>query len=107
MFAGIVEKWHEAIGTGGCFGVLLTDISKAFDSLLHHLFIAKLWNYGVDRKSLKFIKVTEILVNKELNYSSIEKLLFGISQGSILGYFQYFHEWSFSNNKRRKYCILS
>ena len=37
------------------FGVLLTDLSKAFDFLPHEFVIAWLAAYGFDKSSLKFI----------------------------------------------------
>ena len=49
----MLEKWRESIDNGGCFGALLTDLSKAFDCLLHDLLIAKLHAYGFDMKALK------------------------------------------------------
>ena len=39
----------------GTLGVLLTDLSKALDYLLHNLLIAKLDAYGFDKSSLKLI----------------------------------------------------
>ena len=53
--ASMLEKWREAIDNRGCFGTLLTDLSKAFDCLLHDLLIAKLHAYGFDMKSLGFM----------------------------------------------------
>ena len=29
----LIEKWMKCVGNGGAFGVLLTDLSKDFDSL--------------------------------------------------------------------------
>ena len=37
-----VEKWRKFLDIGGHAGVLLTDISKAFDRIDHELLIAKL-----------------------------------------------------------------
>ena len=41
---------------GGTFGVLITDLSKAFDCLHDELLIAKLNAYGFVTKSLKLIQ---------------------------------------------------
>ena len=70
------------INKGECFGTLLTDLSKAFDSILHDLLIAKLHAYGVDRKSLRFLynylnyRKQRVKINDK--YSSFEKILFGV-----------------------------
>ena len=44
----LLEKWRKSIDNRGCVGALLTDMSKAFDSLSHGLLIAKLSAYGLD-----------------------------------------------------------
>ena len=51
----LLEKRRESIDRGLEFGILLTDLSKAFDCLPHDLFIAKLFVYGFDDKALRFI----------------------------------------------------
>ena len=69
--------------------ILLTDLSKAFDCLLHDLLIAKLHAYGFDYLSLKLIysyltdRKQRVRVNAE--YSEWKDLEFGVPQGSILG----------------------
>ena len=49
------EKFKEAINTGNKFGALLTDFSKAFDSLDHSLLIAKLHWYRLSPSFLNLI----------------------------------------------------
>ena len=86
--ATILEKWRESIDRSGCFRALLTDLSKAFDLVLHDLLIEKLHAYGVDMKSLRFLYSylndrKKVKINDK--YSSFEEILFGVPQGSILG----------------------
>ena len=71
------------------FGALLTDLSKAFDCLVHDLLIAKLNAYGFTLPSLKIIhsylsnRRQRVKINGE--YSSWNDIILGVPQGSILG----------------------
>ena len=65
------------------------DLSKAFDTLHHNLIIAKLGAYGFERDSLSFMRSylndrqQQVCVNN--NFSSWEKIITRVPQGSILG----------------------
>ena len=72
------------------FGVLLTDLSKAYDCLDHELLMAKLKAYGFNLAALKLVH--DYLSNRKQRtkanrtYSSqLEEIVFGVPQGSILG----------------------
>ena len=85
----MIEKWRKAIDNKNSSGVLLTDLSKAFDCLIHDLLIAKLNAYGFDYASLHLIhsyltnRNQRVRVNS--NYSSWSEIIYGVPQGSILG----------------------
>ena len=85
----MIEKWRESLDQGGAYGVLLKDLSKAFDCLPRNLLIARLRAYGLDAKSLKLM--LSYLTNRKQRvkindtYSFWSKILFGVPQGSILG----------------------
>ena len=70
-------------------GLLMMDLSKAFDCISHDLIIAKLYAYGFDNGSLKFIysylkgRCQRVKINT--NYSSWKDILNGVPQGSVLG----------------------
>ena len=68
---------------------LVTDLSKAFDCILHDLLIAKLAVYGFDYNSLQMLQ--SYLSNRKQTtkindaYSNYCEILFGVPKGSILG----------------------
>ena len=84
----MTEKWRQCLDKGGISGALLTDLSKAFDCLLHDLLIAKLAAYGFDYDSLVFIQsyLSERQQRTKVNnaYSTYSDILYGVPQGSIL-----------------------
>ena len=69
--------------------LLLTDLSKAFDCVLHDLLIAKFAAHGFDYDSLFFIQ--SYLSEREKRtkvsnaYSTYCDILYGVPQGSIPG----------------------
>ena len=85
----MVEKWRKSLDKNGACGILLTDLSKAFDCLNHQLLLAKLHAYGFDHLSLKVIqsylsdRFQRVTVNA--SFSGWKKILTGVPQGSILG----------------------
>ena len=85
----LVEKWKRSLDKNGKCGVLLTDLSKAFDCLQHDLFIAKLNAYGFDYLSLKLIHsyLTDRKQRTRINasFSVWSEILSGVPQGSVLG----------------------
>jgi len=85
----MIEKLRKCLDHGGKAGVILTDLSKAFDCLVHDLLIAKLHAYGFDYQSLKLIysylsdRQQRVRINS--SFSSWRDILYGVPQGSILG----------------------
>ena len=85
----LVEKCPEVLNKRGYVGILLTDLSKAFDCINHELLIAKLHAYGFSLESLTFIqsyltnRIQRVKINSSFSeYSNVES---GVPEGSISG----------------------
>ena len=84
-----LNKWRKSLDKTRKSGVLLTDLSKAFDCLVHDLLIAKLHAYGFDYLSLKLIysyltgRMQRVRVNA--SFSEWREIETGVPQGSVLG----------------------
>ena len=85
----MLETWKEDTDNNKTFGTLLRELSKAVNCVTHDLLIAKLHAYGLDLASLKILQ--DYLTNRKQTtnvgsfYTSWEKILSGVPQGSILG----------------------
>ena len=85
----MIEKCRKVLDKRGFAGLLLIDLSKAFDCIDHELLIAKLHAYGFDIKSLELIRsylhdrIQRVKINSSFSHwSNVES---GIPQGSIKG----------------------
>ena len=85
----MIEKWKKAVDNKKVFGVLLTNLSKAFDCINHDLLIAKLHACELSFPALKLTQ--DYLQNRKQRtkvgtaYSNWHDILAGVPQGSILG----------------------
>lgn len=83
------DKWSLELDQGRFNGIVFIDLQKAFDTIDHTILIAKLNNYGIDNKSLKWFssylsqRSQQCSINGAL--SSPCEVSLGIPQGSNLG----------------------
>ena len=52
----MIEKWKKSVDSGKTFAALLTNLSKAFDCLLHNRIIAKLNAYGFSLSAARLMQ---------------------------------------------------
>ena len=89
MYACNDRNVEKALDEHKVAGVVLTDLSKAFDCIPHDLLIAKLQAYGFEKSALRFIR--DYLTNRtqrtkvDGKYSTKREVKYGVPQGSILG----------------------
>ena len=63
-------------------GAVLMDLSKTFDYIPHHLIIAKLVAYGIDRETLRliysYLKGRKQCLKKNNTYSHNNEIIAGV-----------------------------
>ena len=85
----MLEQLKKALDKGQTTGILLTDLTKAFDCISHDILIAKLNAYGFSKIALNLIhdylsgRNQRTKINE--SYSTWRELIFGVPQGSVMG----------------------
>ena len=85
----MLEKLKEAPDKGLTTGILLTDLTKAFDCISHDLLVAKLYAYGFSRMPLKliydYLGGRKQRTKVKNSFRTWLEILYGVPQGSVLG----------------------
>ena len=85
----MLENLRKALDKGNITGIVLTDLSKAFDCISHELLIAKLSAYGFSANSLNLISdyLSERKQRTKVgeSFSTWREIVYGVPQGSVLG----------------------
>ena len=85
----MLEKLKMALDRGHCTGILLTNLSKAFDCVSHELLISKLNACGFSKNSLNMINDYLSGMKQRIkvgeSFSNWREIMHGVPQGSILG----------------------
>ena len=84
----MIETWRKCLDGNKIVGATLMDLSKAFNCLSHDLLVAKLEEYGLDTKTLKFM-LSYLSGHKQCvkirnSLSFLKSVLSDIPHGSIL-----------------------
>ena len=85
----LVEEWRERLDENFVVGAVLTDLSKAFNCIVHDLLIAKLAAYGFSNTALcyvySYLNNRKQRVRISNTYSNYQKIISGVLRDSILG----------------------
>ena len=81
--------WNVAMNSHNNIDVIYLDFARAFDSVVHSKLLAKLSCYGIDPVLLSwicsFLSNRSQYVKVDKSYSSIQPVISGVPQGSVLG----------------------
>ena len=89
-FSHVLTRLIESLFEKMFVVVVLTDLSKAFDSILHDLLVEKIHAYGFSKNSIVFysyFKRRKQNVKINNTHSIFQILLSGLPQGSIMSRF--------------------
>ena len=83
------DTWAKAVEEGNMAGVMMVDLSAAFDMVDHGLLLDKLELLGLDRQALQWVgsylggRAQCVCVDGQL--SPLMEVQYGVPQGSVLG----------------------
>ena len=89
VLINLIEKCRKALDSREYIGLILMDLSKAFDCLPHRLFLCKLHTYGVSKDACQLTRT--YLMNRRqrvqvgCSRSDWMEMNKGVPQGSVLG----------------------
>ena len=85
----LIDQINKSLDRKEKVGILMMDLSNAFDCISHDLLIAKLSAYGIETCSLRliysYLKDRKQRVKINSDYSTWKDVLTGVPQGSVLG----------------------
>ena len=81
----MIENWKKQLDNGEKVGVIFMDLSKAFDTINHNLLLAELKAYGFSNQVLRLLQSYLCSRFQRSSFSSWNKVITGVPQGSILG----------------------
>ena len=81
----LIETIRKILDRKGVAGIILMDLSKAFDCMPHNLLIAKLKAYGFGLPGLRLIENRKQRVKVGSTYSDWLQTKTGVPQGSVRG----------------------
>lgn len=85
----LTDKFKREIDNGKLVGSVFVDLTKAFDSIDHHILFEKLASYGITGPPLQLVRnylLNRVLVVSVCGVISAKKIInIGVPQGSILG----------------------
>ena len=85
----MIKSWKTKLKNGWKIGVIIKDVSKAFDSLNHDFLLTKLDAYGLDNNAVSLMR--SYLTNRPQRFKTNNsfnewvKISAGVLQGSMLG----------------------
>ena len=89
VLIGLIENWKKSLDEKKFVGVVLMELSEAFDSIPHDLLIAKMYAYIFSINAVTFfysyLKRWKQNVKINNTHSVFQLILSGVPQGSILG----------------------
>lgn len=90
LLVRMFDDINNEVDNGNAIGLLLLDLSAAFDTIDHEILVKKLrTDYGIDDNVSKWLSAyltdRNFTVKVNNNTSSVAKLRYGVPQGSLLG----------------------